>query len=151
MSKEVILMEDVPGLGNVGEVVRVADGYARNYLFPRNLAAVVTEATRRQIEKRRAEVEARRAKLREAAELIAKQVNACDCTIAVKTGGPEDRMYGSVTVLDILAELKKQAITLEKSQLELREAIRELGEYTIPVKLSHDVKAELKVKIVKQG
>lgn len=150
MAKEVILMEDVPGLGQVGDIVRVADGHARNLLLPRGLAANVTESTRRQIEKRRVVAEAKRAAAREAANVVAQSINAADCTITVKTGA-EDKMFGSVTVADIISEMKKQGMTLEKTQVELEHPIRELGEHKVTVKLHADVKATLKVKVVKNS
>ncbi len=150
MAKEVILMEDVPGLGQVGDIVRVADGHARNLLLPRGLAANVTESTRRQIEKRRVVAEAKRAAAREAASVVAQSINNADCTITVKTGA-EDKMFGSVTVADIISEMKKQGLTLEKTQVELEHPIRELGEHKVTVKLHADVKATLKVKVVKNS
>lgn len=150
MAKEVILMEDVPGLGQVGDIVRVADGHARNLLLPRGLAANVTESTRRQIEKRRVVAEAKRAAAREAASVVAQSINNADCTITVKTGA-EDKMFGSVTVADIISEMKKQGLTLEKTQVELEHPIRELGEHKVTVKLHADVKATLKVKVVKNA
>lgn len=149
MAKEVILMEDVAGLGDQGEIVRVSDGYARNYLLPRSLAAPVTEATRRQIEKRRAEYETKKAAEREQAQALAKTVSGATVTLKVRVGA-EKKMYGSVTVLDILEEAKKQGLALDKKQVELKEPLRELGEYQLPVKLFKDVQSELKVRIIEE-
>lgn len=149
MSKEVILMEDVAGLGDQGEIVRVSDGYARNYLLPRKLAAPVTDATRRILEKRRAEYEARKAAEREKAQALAKTVAATTLTMAVRVGA-EKKLFGSVTLSDILEAAQKQGLSLDKKQVELREPLRELGDYALPVKLFSDVQTELKVRVVEE-
>ena len=149
MSQEVILMEDVPGLGNTGEIVRVADGYARNFLFPRKAAAAVTAATRKMVEKRRVEAEAKRAKAREDAVALAAQISAVSLSITAKAG-PEGKLFGSIGNADIIQAAKAQGLTLEKHQVELPEPLRELGVFKVPVKLLPDVQAELKVWIVEE-
>lgn len=149
MAKEVILMSDVDGLGAEGEVVRVAEGYARNYLLPRNLAAPVTEATRRRLEKQRKERADRLASDREGALVVQKAIEAASCTITVKTGA-EGKLFGSVTAADILGVLKKQNIELQKQQLDLAEPIKETGVFNIPVKLHPEVQATLKVWVVEE-
>ncbi len=149
MAKEVILMEDVRGLGDQGEVVRVADGYARNFLLPRNLAAPVTESTRRQLEKKRKEREEQLALAREGAEKLAASIQKVSCTIAVKAG-EGGKMYGSVTAADISASLASQGVQLDKRQIELVEPIRELGVFEIPVKLHPEVVVALKVWVVEE-
>lgn len=150
MAKEVILMDDVDGLGDTGEIVRVADGYARNYLLPRNLAAPVTDATRRMVEKRKVEAEAKRAKLRSGAEDFAAKLNAAAVTIKVKTG-MDGKLFGSVTTADIADALKKQSgLTVDRHQIDLTHAIKELGEQSVPVKLYKDVRASLKVAVVQE-
>ncbi len=146
MSTEVILMEDVDGLGLTGDLVKVSDGYARNYLLPRNIAAPVTEATRRRVEKRRAAAEAARAQRRaQAVELAAKL--ATPLTIAVRVGG-EGRMFGSVTAQDIAAALEKRGHGVEKQKIVLPHPIKELGASTVVVRLMTDVHADLHVNIV---
>ena len=149
MAKEVILMEDVAGLGDQGEIVRVSDGYARNYLLPRNLAAPVTDATRRIVEKKRKEYEARRAVERGKAQQVAQAIAATPLTMKVRVGA-EKKMYGSVTVLDLLDAAQKKGIALDKKQVDLKEPLRELGEYNVPVRLHSDVKADLKVLVVEE-
>jgi large subunit ribosomal protein L9 len=149
MAKEVILMSDVEGLGTEGEVVRVAEGYARNYLLPRNLAAPVTEATRRRLEKKRKERADQLARDREGAIAVQKALEKVSCTITVKTG-TEGKLFGSVTVLDILGVLKGQGVELQKHQLELAEPIKETGVFNIPVKLHPEVQATLKVWVVEE-
>lgn len=149
MAKEVILMADVAGLGAEGEVVRVSDGYARNYLLPKNLAAPVTEATRRRLEKKRKEREAELATAREAAAGMVKTVESISCTIAVKTGG-EGKLFGSVTAADIVTAVKGQGVAIDKHQVDLAEPIRELGVFNIPIKLHPEITATLKVWVVEE-
>lgn len=149
MAKEVILMADVKGLGGEGDVVRVTDGYARNYLLPNKLAAPVTDATRRQLDKKRKEREVKLAEEKAGADQLRAQVEKASCTITVKTGA-EGKMYGSVTVADILGVLKGQGVMLEKHQLDLPEPIKEIGVFNIPVKLHPEVQTTLKVWVVEE-
>lgn len=149
MSREVILTADVKGLGDEGEVVRVAEGYARNYLLPRKLAAPVTEAARRRIETKRQEREEQRARDSEGARQLAARLAQVSCTIAVRAG-EGGKMYGSVTLNDVLDALKEQGINLDKKQVVLDEPIRELGVFEVPVKLHPDVETALKVWVVEE-
>jgi large subunit ribosomal protein L9 len=149
MSTEVILMAAVAGLGGEGEVVRVADGYARNYLLPKKLAAPVTAATRRSLEKRRKERDTELVAQRAGAQEMAQRLEQTSCTIAVKAGA-EGKMFGSVTAADIIDSLKLQGIALDKQQLDLAEPLRELGVFNLPVKLHPDVQATLKVWVVEE-
>ena len=149
MSKEVLLMADVPALGAEGDVVKVSDGYARNYLLPRNLAAPVTEATRRRIEKnRRVRAEQDAAKMSGAQELVAK-IEKISCTVTVKTGG-EGKMFGSVTAQHIADAMKVQGVELDRHQIELADAIRELGVFTVQVRVHPQLTAALKVWVVEE-
>lgn len=146
MAKEVILMEDVPGLGYTGDLVRVSPGYARNYLLPRNLAAPATDATRKRVEKRKVEAEARRIKDREAALAVAERIKALTLALKVKAGS-EGKLFGSVTALDIVGALKTQGVSVEKQQVIIGEAIKSVGEHKVTVKLLQDLSAELKVQV----
>jgi len=149
MASEVLLMADVAGLGSEGQVVKVADGYARNCLFPRHLAAPVTEATRRRLAKLQREREsARQAELKDARELAAR-LEKISCTIAVKTG-EDGKMYGSATVADVAGALKEQGVALDKHQILLEQPIRELGVFDVGVKLHPEVRATVKVWIVEE-
>ncbi|MGQ9661949.1 MAG: 50S ribosomal protein L9 [Kiritimatiellia bacterium] len=149
MAVEVLLMADVKGLGVEGDTVRVADGYARNYLFPQKLAAPVTPAMRRQLAKMQREREEQRratiARLRELAERIA----AVSCTIAAKTTG-EDKLYGSVGAAEIVAALKLQGIEVDRHSILLDEPIKQLGVYEIKVKLHPEVETAVKVWVVEE-
>ena len=149
MTKEVILMADVPGLGKEGDIVRAAEGYLRNYLVPKNLAAPVTEATRRRLEKKRRERDQQLVQAKEQAATLAKSLEQVSCTIPVKTG-EGGKMFGSVTVADILAVLKNQGLELAKHQVQLDEPLRELGVFNLPVKLHPEVQATLKVWVVEE-
>jgi large subunit ribosomal protein L9 len=149
MPKEVILISPVEGLGDEGEVLRVADGYARNYLLPRKLALPVSAATRKLVEKKRIERLAREAEqLDKASELAGKLANV-SITIPVKTG-ENGKLFGSVNAADILAQLEKQGIKLDKKQLTLAAPLRELGVFNVPLKLHAEVDATLKVWVVEE-
>jgi large subunit ribosomal protein L9 len=149
MAVEVLLMDAVPGLGIEGDVVRVADGYARNYLYPRGIAAEVTEGKKRQIEKKRLERLELMKKEQSAAEELAKKFENISCTIAVKTseGG---KLFGSVTAAQILEKLAEEGIKLERSQLKLDAPLHELGVFDVEIRLHPEVQAVLKVWIVEE-
>jgi large subunit ribosomal protein L9 len=149
MAVEVLLMNAVPGLGIEGDVVRVAVGYARNYLFPNGLASEVTAGKKRQIEKKRIERLELMRKEQTAAEELAKKFETISCTIAVKTseGG---KMFGSVTAVQIIEKLAEQGVTLDRNQLKLDAPLHELGVFDITVTLHPEVKTALKVWIVEE-
>jgi len=144
---EVILREHVDTLGRRGDVVKVTSGYARNYLLPRKLALPVTEASKRQIEREREKAEARDAEERTAAEALAQRVSGFDISIARRVG-ENNTMYGSVTSADIAQALAAKGFAIDKRKITLPEAIKALGEHTVPVKVHRDVTAEVKVKVV---
>ena len=146
---ELILREPIDNLGRRGDIVRVANGYARNYLLPRKLGLPVTEANRRQVERERVIVEAREAKDRQSAQKIADQVSAVECIVARRVG-ETGTLYGSVTSADIVESLANLHLMIDKRKIELAEPLKELGDFVVPVRLHRDVKAELKVKVVKE-
>jgi large subunit ribosomal protein L9 len=149
MAKEVLLLSDVPGLGIEGDVVRVAEGYLRNFLMPKKLAAPVTDGTRRQLEKKRQAREQRLAAERAQLAEVAKALEQLSVTIPVKTG-EEGKLFGSVTVLDIVTAAEKQGHKLDRHQVQLEEPIKKTGKFDIPVKLHPEVTATLKVWIVEE-
>ena len=149
MALEVILMADVQGLGVEGDVVKVSEGYARNYLLPKKLAASVTAATRRQLEKKQRVRAAALAQEKEASVALSKLIDQTSCTITVKAGS-EGKIFGSVTVGDIASSLKLQGIEVDKHKLQLPEPIKELGVFNIPVSLHPEVQATLKVWVVEE-
>lgn len=147
---EVILREHVDNLGKRGDIVKVAPGYARNFLLPRKLALPVTEASKRQIERERASAEAREAQDREQAQAIAARLEQLDIEIARRAGEGE-ALYGSVTSADIADSLAAQGFEVDKRKIQLDDPIRTISENTVPVKLHRDVTANVKVRVVAQG
>ena len=144
---EVILREHVENLGRRGEIVRVAPGYARNYLLPRKLALAVTEANKKQIERERAAAEARDAEERGQAEAMAQRIAQLEIEIARRVGENET-LYGSVTSADIAHALEAKGFEIEKRRIQLADPLKALGETTVPVKIHRDVTAQLRVKVV---
>ena len=147
MAIEVILKEHVDHLGRRGEVVKVADGYARNYLLPRKLALAVTANNKRQIELERARAEARDAEERRDAEAVRARIEAVEVVLARRVG-EHDALYGSVTSSDIAEALAARDLVVDRRRIQLDEPIKALGEFVAPVKLTRDVSADIKVKVV---
>ncbi len=145
---ELILREHVEHLGRRGDVVKVADGYARNYLLPRNLALPVTEGNRRRIEHERKIAEQRELAEKSAAEATAARLNEVVCEIARRVG-EEDVLYGSVTAADVAACLAEKDFEIEKRKIHLDEPIKQLGEFTVPIRLHREVTANIKVLVQK--
>jgi len=147
---EVILREHVENLGRRGEIVKVAAGYARNYLLPRKLALAVTDENRRQIERERKAAEARDLQERQDAEGIALRMAAAEVVMARRVG-EHDALYGSVTTADIAQVLTEQGFHVEKRKIVLAEPIKQLGEFEVTIKIHHDVQGHVKVKVVPLG
>ena len=145
---EVILREHVDNLGRRGDVVKVAEGYARNYLLPRKLALPVTDSNRRQIERERKLADAREADERRTAEALAERLAGFECVIARKVGEKET-LYGSVTTADVAEALAAQRVEIDRRKLQLADPIKQLGEFSVPVKLHRDVTAQIKVRVVR--
>jgi len=146
---EVILREHVDNLGKRGDIVKVAPGYARNFLLPRKLALAVTDANKRQIERERASAEAREAQERDAAQAMAARLEQVAIEIA-RRAGEGDALYGSVTSADIAESLAAQGFEIDKRKIQLGDPIRTIGESSVPVKLHRDVTANVTVKVVAQ-
>ena len=145
---EVILREHVENLGRRGDVVKVAEGYARNFLLPRKMALPVTEANRRWIERERRIVEAREASEKEAAEAVVSRLADVTLSFARRVGDSET-LYGSVTAADIAEALAEKQVEVDKRKILLPEPLKQLGEFTVPVRLHREVTADLKVTVVK--
>jgi large subunit ribosomal protein L9 len=144
---EVILREHVDNLGRRGDVVKVAAGYARNYLLPRKLALAVNENNKRQIERERVLAEARELEEKSQAEAFAARLGEAEIQIARRVG-ENDTLYGSVTSGDIADALKAKGFDIDKRKVQLHDPLKALGETTIPVKVHRDVTAQVKVKVV---
>jgi large subunit ribosomal protein L9 len=147
---DVILREHVDNLGRRGEVVKVADGYARNYLLPRKLALLVTDGNKQQIERERGKFEAREQEEKKVAEAMAARLSGVEIQIARKVGETEV-LFGSVTSTDVASAMAAKGFEIDRRRLTLREPIKKLGEYDIPLRLHPDVTIPIKVKVVAEG
>jgi large subunit ribosomal protein L9 len=147
---EVILKEDVHKLGSRGDVVKVADGYGRNYLLPRKLAIEATKSNRAVIEQMKAAALRRSAREKADAEALSSQVNNLSLTFQ-RRSGEHDQLFGSVTSSDIAAEMEKKGFNVDRRKIQLHEPLKSLGEFTIPVKLHKDVTAHVRVVIEKEA
>ena len=147
---QIILREDIENLGRRGDIVKVAPGYGRNYLLPRGLAAKITPGNLKQIEHEKALVMARARKETAAASALKDKIERLDLSFKVKTGESET-LYGSVTNADIAEAVAEHGIQVDKRKVDLPEPIRELGNYTVPIKLHSDVVANVKVYVVSES
>jgi large subunit ribosomal protein L9 len=144
---EVILREHVEHLGRRGEIVKVAPGYARNYLLPRKMALEVTEGNKRQIERERKNAEARELEEKTQAEAFAARLAQTEIEIARRVG-ENDTLYGSVTSADIATALQSKGFEIDKRKIQLAEPLKALGEFPVNVKVHREVATEIKVKVV---
>ena len=147
---EVILREHVDHLGRRGDLVKVADGYARNYLLPRKLALLATEGNKKQIERERAKFEVKELEEQKVAQAVADRMATVEIEIARRVGETE-ALYGSVTSADIAEALAAKGFDLDRRKLQLHEPIKKIGAYDVPVKLHRDVIVRLKVRVVPEG
>jgi large subunit ribosomal protein L9 len=147
---EVILRDHVENVGKRGEVVKVANGYARNYLLPRKLALLATPGNLKQIERERVKLDAREAEEKSGADAIAARM-AGVAVVIVRRVGDTEALYGSVTTADIAEALAKLGHEVDRRKLGLREPIKKLGEYTVPLKLHREVVVQLPVRVVAEG
>jgi large subunit ribosomal protein L9 len=145
---EVILREDVPHLGTIGDIVKVRPGYARNYLLPRGLATLADKRNTRALEHEQRLVEERRRRALSAAEAMAKKIAAARVVITARAG-EEGKLFGSVTNIDIERALAEQGLTVERRRIRLDEPIKTLGDHTVPVTLTTGVPCELTVTVAK--
>jgi large subunit ribosomal protein L9 len=146
---EVILREDIEKLGSRGEVVKVANGYARNFLIPKRLAVVANASNKNIVEQERQSHLRKEAKLAGEAQELAKLLNGVTVTIAQKAG-ENDQLFGSVTSQNIADALAGKNFTIDRRKIQLDEPIKQLGEYKIPVRLHREVTAEITVVVAKE-
>ncbi len=147
---EVILLSDVEKVGCRGDVLKVRDGYARNFLLPRELALPSTRANRQFVEEQKARAEKRRVKERAQAEVKAKELAKKKVTIEA-AAGEQDKLFGSVTSEDISQALAEQGFKIDKKKIALKDAIRSLGSYTIHVEVYPQVRAEVTVEVIRKS
>jgi len=146
---QVILLEDIPSLGKAGDQVKVSDGYGRNYLIPQKKAMLATEKSLKAIEHQKRQVQQQMGKAKKDAARIAQEIESLSCTFA-KSVGESGKLFGSVTSMEIEAYLKENGIELDRKKIHLEEPIKNLGMYTVPIKLHPEVTAQLKVWVVQE-
>jgi large subunit ribosomal protein L9 len=146
---EVILRQAVEKLGRPGDIVKVSPGYARNYLLPRGVAYEATPGNKKRIERERQRLEAAEDSRRASAEEFATKLEQVSLTFSARVG-EEGKLFGSVTSADIAQQLAEQGHTVEKRQIDLKEPIKALGVYRVPIRLHADVHPEIKVWVIKQ-
>ncbi len=146
---KVVLREDIQSLGKMGTIKEVKNGYANNYLIPHKLAYPATEQYLKIFENEKKANEKRLLKIKKESEELKTKIENLSISITAKTG-EEDKLYGSITTQDIIEKVKEQGLNLSKKQISLEEQIKKLGIYHIPVKLSSDVSASLKVWVIKE-
>jgi len=147
---EVILKEDVPKLGSRGDVVKVAEGFGRNFLLPKKLAIEATTANKAVIDQMKAAALRRSAKEKSEAEALSKQFDGLEVSFLRKSG-ENDQLFGSVTAGDIAEALEKKSFHIDRRKIQLHEPLKSIGEFTVPVKLHKDVTTHLKVVIGKEA
>jgi len=145
---KVILTEDIPKLGKMGDLIQIKDGYARNYLIPRNLAVPANPQNIKALEHQKTLLKQKQNRIKREAEKLAQKIEKVSCTIS-KPAGEEDKLFGSVTSLDIEKSLKEEGIKIDRKKILLEEPIKTLGIYKVPIKLHPEVTANLKVWVVK--
>ncbi len=144
---KVILRETINSLGIIGSEVDVANGYARNYLLPQEKAVLATPQNRRKMENDRAKFEVQIAKERKVAEEMAQKLEGVVCKVSAKVSD-EDRLYGSITVRDIIDALATQDIVVEKRMILLKEPIKTVGSFKIPIRVYNEVEPEITVEVI---
>jgi large subunit ribosomal protein L9 len=147
---KILLREDVDDLGARGEIVRVRAGYARNYLLPRNLAVEATTGNVKGIEQERAALLKKEAKERATAEAQSQQMSSLELEFRRKAG-EQGALYGSVTSMDLAEALKERGYEIDRHRIHLREPLKRVGEYTVPVRLHREVTMDLKVRVAPEG
>ncbi len=146
---KVILQQDVPNLGQIGDVVRVKDGYGRNFLVPRGLAVIADDRNVRQLQHLKRVADAKAATLRTEAEALAARLSQTAVTIR-REAGEDDKLFGAVTNRDIAAALEAEGITVDRRQIELDEPIKSICVATVDIKVARDVRGTVKVYVIKK-
>ncbi len=143
---EVILREHIESLGRRGDVIKVADGYARNFLLPRKMALTATPANKKIIERERKILEVREAAEQADADALAARLAEVTCSVARRVG-ENDTLYGSVTAADVADALTAKGFDIDKRKIQLHDPLKQLGEFLVPVKLHHNVVGQVKVVV----
>ncbi len=146
---EVILRQQIENVGQPGDLVKVSNGFARNYLLPRGLAYEATTGNLKRIAQEKERLQAAEGRRRESAQQIANRLEEVSLTFSARVG-EEGKLFGSITSSDIMDQLVAQGFSIEKRQIDLHEPIKALGVYRVPIRLHADVKPEVKVWVIKQ-
>jgi large subunit ribosomal protein L9 len=144
---KVILIEDIPSLGKAGDIVQVAEGYGRNFLVPKKFALEALPANLRKLEQQRESFLSKATKEKQNAAELAARIEELPCTLA-RPAGESEKLFGSVTAMDLQKFLQEQGISLDRRKIHLANPIKAIGSYSIPIKLHPDVTAQLKVNVV---
>ena len=150
MAMEIILQEEVANLGQIGDIVKVRDGYARNYLLPRGLAVQANRRNVRALEHHKRLVAVKKERVQRQAQTLLDQLSALSLTIQAKAG-EEGRLFGSVTNIDLETALKEQGLTLDRRRILLDEPIKQLGSYEVPVNLGGALQANIKLEVTAES
>jgi large subunit ribosomal protein L9 len=146
---KVILTQDIAGLGSIGDLITVKDGFGRNYLVPQGKALQATSQNMKKLEHQKRQIREKIDKAKREAERLAARIESVSCTVA-KAVGEEDKLFGSVTGMDIESSLKLEGVEIDRKKINLLEPIKSLGIYNIPIKLHPEVTAVLKLWVVKE-
>jgi large subunit ribosomal protein L9 len=146
---QIVLLEDVPTLGKAGDTVKVSDGYGRNYLIPRKKAILATDKNIKNLEHQKRQIQQQTGNRKKDAESMAEQIEKLSCTFA-KTVGESGKLFGSVTSMEIENYLKENGIDVDRKKILMEEPIKNLGMFTIPIKIHPEVTANLKVWVVQE-
>jgi len=147
---QVILVDDVNTLGRAGDIVKVAPGYARNYLLPKKIALAADPKNTKWVEQQKEKIIEKAAGLRTDAEGMAARIGAVSLVIA-KQAGEEDKLYGAVTSAEIAEKLSEHGIEVDKRKIVLADPIKRLGEYSVPVKIHADLNVSIQINVVRAG
>lgn len=145
---KVILTEDIPNLGKMGDLIQIKDGHARNYLIPKKLAVPANPQNLKAFEHQKTLLKQKQNRIKREAEKLAEKIENISCTISKPTG-EEDKLFGSVTSLDIEESLKEEGVKIDRKKILLEEPIKTLGIYKVPIKVHPEIIAKLKVWVVK--
>ena len=146
---EIVLLKDIDSLGKTGDKVNVAPGYARNYLIPKKLALKATKGNLKKLDHIKLQDDKARERDKASAEILKEKIETLTLTL-LKPAGEEDKLFGSVTSADIAGALSMEGIDVDKKKIVIDEAIKRLGDYTVSVKLFHEVTANLKIEVLRE-
>lgn len=144
---KLILKENIENLGHIGDIVKVAPGYARNYLLPKGLAVEATEKNAKQLEHNKRQLAYKKNKAIESARILAAKLEALSISLSHKAG-EEGKLYGAVTNMEIASALKEKGFDFDRKNIVLHDPIKQLGEYSVPVKIHPEISASIKIVII---